>query len=150
MAYAVLEQCDRLEQLGHTVHREVAGLEWDDHLARRAQRVEGQDAHVGRTVDQGEVVGLLQLLEHLGEPLGAPSSAFRGQLLLERRQDHAARSHVEVLVRADHDVLEAGAFVPLLGEHLVDVLVDLIRLDSESQGGVGLRVHVDHDDAVAL
>jgi hypothetical protein len=51
VADAIREQPDRLEQLLHAVHGELARLEWHDHLARSAQRIESEHAYVGRAID---------------------------------------------------------------------------------------------------
>jgi len=146
----VLQQGDRLQQLRHAVHREVAGLEGHDHLLGCPQCVEGEDAHVRGAIDQGEVVGDLEASQRIREAFGATPGALCRQLLLERRQDDARGGHIQVVGGRQNDVFQWGCNVIVFGQDLVEILIDLIGVDAQSQRRVGLGIHVDDEDPVTL
>ncbi len=58
-----LHVVDGVEQLPDTAMRQGLALQRDDHLVRRRQPVDRQDSERGRTVDQDEVVALVDLGE---------------------------------------------------------------------------------------
>jgi hypothetical protein len=146
----VLEQTDRLEQPRNPVHREIARFERDDDLAGGSERVEGQDADVGGAVDQHEVVGRRELLDRVRQPLRTARGPFGGELLLERGEDYPGRSDVEVRVRLDDDLLQLRGRGVALREHLVQVLLQNLGIDPQSDRRVGLRIHVDDEDPVGF
>jgi hypothetical protein len=148
---ALREQRHRLEQLFDAVHRELAGLERHDHLARRAQRVEREHADVGRAVDQAPVVPVRDRRERGRQALGALLRAVRGELLLERREHDARRCEVEMVApRLDH-LGDAGGRprADRLDQDLVEVLGELLRVDAEGERRVRLGIEVDEQHAIA-
>ena len=150
MADALFEQRHRLEKLPDTVHRVVAGLEWNHDLARGAQRVKGKYPDIRRAIDQHEVVGGLQALDRGGQPFGPASRALGRQLLFERRQNHPGWGHVQVLCSLYRDIFQACRILRVVGENFVQTLFCLFRVDAESQAGMPLGVHVDHEHALAF
>ena len=126
VADALGEQADRLEQLLHAVDREVARLERDDHLARGPQRVEGEQAHARRAIDQHVVEAVGQLGERGGEPFGARLDALAGEPLLERREHDARGRERELRRHLDDHALEPRRAVRIR-QHLEEVLVDASR-----------------------
>jgi hypothetical protein len=72
---------DRVELLREAVQGEVAGIDRDDHLVRRAQGALGEDADVGRRIEEHKVVLIADGFE---QPPKAPLAAVHaGQTLFD-------------------------------------------------------------------
>ena len=72
-----------------------------------------------------------------------------GELLLEGREHDARRSEIQVLAHFEDDLLQAFAAVRF-GEDLVEVLVDLIRVDPQGERRMRLWIDIDDKDSGAV
>ena len=84
---------DDLDEVGQALHRVVLRLDRDDHPVRRDEPVDGQQAEVGRAIDEDVVVALDLAVERLAQDLLAPE---RGeQLALGRREVDVRRGDID-------------------------------------------------------
>jgi hypothetical protein len=132
------------------VNRELAGLEGNDHLARGAQRIEGQHAHVGWAVDQRVLVGAFwDRVEGRAKALRPRFDTLGGELLLEGREHDARGSEIQVLAHFEDDLLQAFAALRFR-EDLVEVLIDIVWVDSQGERRMRLWIDIDDKDSCAV
>ena len=144
-ALTIGDPADVAEDLLDAVEAPRRRLGDDQHPVRREEGVDGQQAERRRAVDDDVVVAISQTVE--GDPqsvLGADRVGRELVLALgqPRRARHQVRSvaHRRLPPRAAHR--GRGCPGPVLGEDLVDGGRGIEH--PEPGGGVGLRIHVDH------
>ena len=104
--------------------------------------VDGQQAEVGRAVDEDVVVGVEVTLERFAQDLLATE---RGeQLSFRRREIDVGRRDIDAggLGREDH----LGERRPAVGQHVGHGTFDGVEIDAEAGRQVRLRIHVDAED----
>ena len=140
---ALGDQGRRLQQLAHAVQGQEVRLQRNEHLVGRRQGVERQHAQRRGAVHEDEVEGAFVLQQQVAQDHLAADDA--GQLDLGGGQVDVGAGHPEV-------VLDLAAHLgqrPGVDQHVVHRRRLAVGLDAEVGGGVGLRVEVEHADALA-
>ena len=91
---AVFHQLQRFHHLRQAMQAEVTGLDGDDHFIAGFERVEGNETHAGRAVDDRPLIGAVGGGKRLGQAVFATGPA--GEDLLERRQLDVAGREIEI------------------------------------------------------
>src|SRR4051812_12221605 len=140
------DHVDDLDEVVEALHRVVLGLDRDDDVVRRDQAVDGQQAQVGRAVDQRKVVAVEMALEAVPQDLLAAQGSE--QFALGRGKVDVGWGDIDPgdLGWPD-DVLDGRATV---GKDVGHRPLDGVEVDPETRGQVRLRIHVDAEDAVPL
>ena len=127
---------------------EVTGLDGNDYISGRPQRVKGQQAHRRGTIDYCIVVAVPHVIEGLGQAglaLANPRHLLlkRGQIYTRRSQFESVRNLPEYLGQLDW-LVPASAY-----KHVVYALLDLFFRHGKTNGTMRLRVHIDKQHSLA-
>ena len=138
------DRVDDLDQVVEALHRVVLRLHRDDHAVGRDQAVHRQEPEIGRAIDQREVVPPVEAaVERIPQRLLASERgeefAFGG-----RKVDVGGR-HVDSCCfgRKDNFVQRRTT----VGQDVCHRAVDGIEIDAQPGSQIGLRIHVDAQNA---
>ena len=138
------DEVDVAQQLPETLERVVLALDRDEHLAGRAEAVDGQQAERRGAVDEDVVVVVEHGLDRPPQP-GLPAER-RDELDLGAGEVEAGRGDEQAL---DVGRLDAVLERHLVHQHVVHRRLEAAVLDAEPGRGVALRVEVDDQRALA-
>src|SRR3954471_24409892 len=140
------DRVDDLDQVVEALHRVVLRLDRDDHSGRRDKSVDRQHAEVWRAIDEDVVIRRDVPLECVAQDR-LPAKC-REQFTLRRSEIDVGGCDIDAgcLRRQDH----LGEGRSSVSENVSHGTFDGIQVDAEAGSEVGLRIHVDAEDAVAL
>ena len=134
----LLDNLDGIQQLGDSFERKILTLDRDNHGVRCGQRIDGDQTQRGRAVDEDIVVVREQRTQQLAHHL----------LAVLQVQHLDFRAHEVDVAGNDIEVWNIRLVDGLTSVHLIDKAVvdgglDLLHIDAQTAGGVGLRVGID-------
>ena len=133
-----LDQAQRIQQLADALQRIVFALNGNEDGAGSGERIEGQQAQGGRTIDQQEIVVFAGAFQR--DPEAVLPGAEVDHFDFGAGEAHMRRGHVqEGNLGFPGDVGKRN----LLDEYLVDAGFFSRHGHAKAAGGVGLRIQVD-------